>query len=70
MKSAAMTGKLCGQLNFLLTNRVHPSRAGDRIQELRQAFHDAAWQESFDKARALLQLIEQMSMPAMVHGSH
>jgi CubicO group peptidase (beta-lactamase class C family) len=26
----------------LLTNRVHPSRANDRIQDVRRAFNDAA----------------------------
>jgi CubicO group peptidase (beta-lactamase class C family) len=25
----------------LLTNRVHPSRANDAIQQVRRAFHDA-----------------------------
>lgn len=33
----------------LLTNRVHPTREGERIQALRQAFHDAVWQEGAGK---------------------
>lgn len=32
-----------GRYAVLLTNRVHPSRAGDGIQASRSAFHDAVW---------------------------
>ena len=31
----------CDRYAVLLTNRVHPTRANDRIQDVRRAFHDA-----------------------------
>jgi CubicO group peptidase (beta-lactamase class C family) len=34
---------------ILLTNRVHPSRANDKIKAFRPAFHDLAWQIVFPK---------------------
>jgi CubicO group peptidase (beta-lactamase class C family) len=32
-----------GRYAILLTNRVHPSRADERIKEVRPRFHDAVW---------------------------
>ena len=32
-----------GWYAVLLTNRVHPTRGNDAIQQVRPAFHDAVW---------------------------